>query len=276
MASLRPYNAAAGFLHLAQAVLIVVLATSFSLPVRATYMTGPPGPHVGQQQVVLFNLGFAGAIAAFFGLSALAHFYVVGPGWGRYQEQLLLGRNPFRWIEYSLRSSIMVVLIAMLVGISDIAALVALIGVNASMIGFGWMQERYEDPGAGLGPFWIGCLAGIVPWIAITIYLIGPGAHNHPPGFVYGIFFSLFFFNCFAVNQWLQYKQIGRWKEYLFGERVYVTLSLVAKSLLAWQIFASTLASGSARLTAGPTQQRGPLNSWSVGVLGLASPVPPS
>ena len=66
IARLRPYNAAAGCLHLVQAVLVVILANSFSLPVRATYMTGPPGPGVGQQQVVLFDVGFAGAIAAFF------------------------------------------------------------------------------------------------------------------------------------------------------------------------------------------------------------------
>mgnify|MGYP003442495636 CR=1 FL=1 len=37
------------------------------------------------------------------------------------------------------------------------------------MIGFGWLQERYETPGAGLGPFWIGCVAGAIPWIAIAI-----------------------------------------------------------------------------------------------------------
>jgi len=247
LARLRPYNLGAGCFHLAQAVAILVLANSFSLPVRATYMTGPPGPDVGTQAVTLFNLSFAWAIAAFFALSALAHFAVVGPGWASYQVQLGKGRNPYRWLEYSLSASIMIVLIAMLVGINDIAALVALVGVNASMIGFGWMQERYETPGRGLGPFWIGCLAGIIPWIAIAIYLIGPGADSHPPGFVYAIFFSLFaLFNCFAVNQWLQYKQVGKWKDYLVGERAYVTLSLIAKSLLAWQIFASTLASGAA------------------------------
>jgi hypothetical protein len=243
LARLRPYNLAAGCVHLAQAVAIVVLANNFALPVRATYMTGPPGPAVGSQTVTFFNLNFAWAIAAFFGLSALAHFSVAGPRWASYQVQLGKGRNPYRWLEYSLSASIMIVLIAMLVGINDVAALTALIGVNASMIGFGWMQERYEDPGASLGPFWIGCLAGIVPWVAISIYLIGPGADQHAPGFVYGIFFSLFIlFNCFAVNQWLQYRQLGKWKDYLTGERTYITLSLIAKSLLAWQIFASTLA----------------------------------
>jgi hypothetical protein len=54
------------------------------------------------------------------------------------------------------------------------------------------------------------------------------------------------FFKCFALNQWLQYRQVGKWKNYLYGERVYVTLWLIAKSLLAWQIFASALASSAA------------------------------
>lgn len=244
VARLRPYNLAAAVLHAAQAIAVVALANQFSVPVRASYMTGPPGPDVGRQGVVLFSVRFAWAVAAFFGLSALAHLFVAGPGWRLYRQQLAAGRNPYRWLEYSLSASIMIVLIALLVGIDDIAALIALAGVNASMIAFGWIQERYEAPGAGMQPFWIGCLAGIVPWAAIGIYLIGPGADLHPPGFVYAIFFSIFaLFNCFAVNQWLQYSRVGRWKDYLVGERAYVTLSLIAKSLLAWQIFASALAS---------------------------------
>lgn len=244
IARLRPYNLAAGALHLVQAVAIVVLANNFSLPVGASYMAGPPGPDVGRQEVTLFNLNFAWAIAAFFALSALAHLLVAGPRWTSYQREISGGRNPYRWLEYSISASIMIVLIAMLTGIDDVAALIALVGVNASMIGFGWMQERYEAPGAGLGPFWIGCVAGAIPWIAIAIYLIGPGADQHAPGFVYAIFVSLFIlFNCFAINQWLQYQQMGRWADYVFGERTYITLSLVAKTLLAWQIFASTLAS---------------------------------
>jgi hypothetical protein len=244
LAGLRPYNIAAGCLHLVQAVVILVLSNSFSLPVRATYMTGPPGPDVGRQATTLFHLGFSWTIAAFFALSAVAHFTVAGPRWTSYQAELGKGRNPYRWLEYAFSASIMIVLIAMLVGIDDIAALIALVGVNASMIGFGWMQERYEQPRSGLGPFWLGCVAGAMPWVAIAVYLVGPHAEQHPPGFVYGIFFSLFvFFNCFAVNQLLQYKAVGKWKDYLFGERVYIALSLTAKSLLAWQIFAATLAS---------------------------------
>jgi hypothetical protein len=137
----------------------------------------------------------------------------------------------------------MIVLIAMLTGISDIAALIALFGVNASMIFFGGVQEKYERPGGSLLPFWLGSVAGAIPWIAIAFYLFTPGSAAQPPGFVYGIFVSLFvFFNIFALNMWLQYRQIGRWTNYLYGERAYVLLSLVAKSALAWQVFGGTLA----------------------------------
>ena len=48
-------------------------------------------------------------------------------------------------------------------------------------------------------------------------------------------------FNCFAVVQYLQYRAKGKWADYLRGERTYIVLSLVAKSLLAWQLFANTL-----------------------------------
>ena len=49
------------------------------------------------------------------------------------------------------------------------------------------------------------------------------------------------FFNSFALTQWAQYRQIGRWRQYLTGERTYILLSLLAKSALAWQVFGGTL-----------------------------------
>ena len=106
----------------------------------------------------------------------------------------------------------------------------------------GSVQERYESPGGSLWPFWLGCVLGVVPWIAIGIYLVTPGSDSNPPGFVYGIFISLFiFFNTFAITQFVQYREIGPWKAYLNGERTYILLSLLAKTALAWQVFAGTL-----------------------------------
>jgi hypothetical protein len=139
-----------------------------------------------------------------------------------------------------------VLLIAMVFGISDVAALLGLAGSNASMILFGWLMETMNEPGRPVrwSPFWFGCIAGAVPWIALAIYMAGPGSDT--PGFVYGVFVSLFvFFNLFALVQWLQYRGRetgkGRFADYLVGERTYLVLSLTAKSALAWQVFANTL-----------------------------------
>jgi len=243
--SLRKANAGAAVLHAVQAVAVLALATDFALPVTASYMAGPPGT-TPLDRAVLFDISTGTAVAGFLVLSALAHLIVCTAWWQRYVVDLGRQRNPARWVEYSLSSSLMIVLIAQLVGISDVAALVALFGVNAAMILFGWLQERYEHPGSGGWlPFGFGCVAGVVPWLAISIYLLSPGSSSSasPPGFVYGIFVSLFvFFNVFALNQWLQYRAKGRWQSYFFGEKAYIVLSLTAKSALAWQIFAGTLA----------------------------------
>ena len=244
LSRLRRYNLAMGMLHLVQGLAILVLSNDFALPVHATFMKGPPGDAPPELDT-LFDLPIGPAVASFVFISALAHFVLVAPvGFRWYSRNLALQRNDARWIEYSISASIMVVLIAMLTGIGDIAALVALFGVNASMIFFGLVQERYSAPGQGsLLPFWLGCIAGAVPWLAIGIYFVSPGTAANPPAFVYGIFISLFvFFNVFAVNMWLQYKRIGPWRNYLFGESVYVLLSLTAKSALAWQVFFPTLA----------------------------------
>lgn len=239
---LRRLNLAMGLLHLIQGVVVLVLATDFTLPVTASFLEGPPGSGVAEP-TVLFDLSIAWGAAAFLFLSALFHFLVSVPFAARYRSQLSRGQNHFRWIEYSLSASLMIVLIAMLPGITDAAALVALFGVNAGMIFFGSVQERYEQPGGSLWPFWLGCVLGAVPWIAIGIYITSPGSDATAPTFVYWIFFSIFvFFNTFAVTQWLQYRRIGRWADYLTGERTYIVLSLVAKSALAWQVFGGTLA----------------------------------
>jgi hypothetical protein len=224
---------------------VLALSTDFSLPVTATYMAGPPGS-IYSDPVVVFETPLALMVALFLGLSALAHFIVASPQFfGRYGKGLENKHNYFRWVEYSISSSVMIVLIAQITGIADITALVAIFGVNASMILFGWLQEKYEQPGnGGWVPFIFGCITGMVPWLAVAIYVISPGnpSDASAPAFVYGIIVTIFvLFNSFAWVQYKQYKAQGKWSNYLHGERIYIVLSLVAKSLLAWQIFANTL-----------------------------------
>jgi hypothetical protein len=206
-------------------------------------MQGPPGTAPVLHH--LFDIATGGGVFVFLAISAGALLIIASPPvfpW--YKRNLLQNKNYGRWIEYFFSSSIMIVLISQITGISDIAALMAIFGINACMILFGALQEKYEKPGGGGWlPFWFGSFAGIIPWVAIAIYTLAPGLNASPPGFVYGIVISLFvFFNCFAVNMVLQYRKVGPWRNYLFGEKVYIIFSLTAKALLAWQVFFPVLA----------------------------------
>ncbi|HAN07607.1 MAG TPA: hypothetical protein DCP89_03825 [Acidimicrobiaceae bacterium] len=245
---LRKLNLLAGCLHLASFIAILLLADDTSLPVVATYLTEAPGTGNFSDPVNLFNLNISYMVAAFLALSAFFHFFVSSPIiFPRYVEGLSHHINKYRWVEYSLSSSIMIVVILQLNGTADYIALLGIFGVNVSMILFGWLQERYTTPGDGdMLPFWFGCIAGVIPWIAVTLSIMSPKGPIEAtvPGFVYGIVISLFIlFNCFAIVQWKQYRSKGRWSDYYYGERVYILLSFIAKSVLAWQVFAGTLAS---------------------------------
>ncbi|MBC7442864.1 MAG: heliorhodopsin HeR [Ramlibacter sp.] len=247
---LRVYNIVAGSLHLVQALgfayVLTLLSSQVTFAVTADYLAGPPGVPLPPERVTLFDVNVGIGVVAFLALSALFHFLISSPWFfARYAAGLKLNRNYFRWVEYSLSSSIMIWLIAQITGITDVAALFSIFAVNAAMIMFGALQEKYETPGNGkFLPLVFGSMVGVVPWIVILIYFIAPGSTSEaePPAFVYGIIISLFlFFNTFAVNQVLQYKQIGGWRDYLRGERAYITLSLVAKTALAWQVFSGAI-----------------------------------
>jgi hypothetical protein len=241
--SLRSWNLALAVLHFGQAVAVLLLATDFAITVTRSLPTGPPGS-APESPEPLFDLAVAPAVAVFLALAALDHLLASTVLRRRYEEDLRAGINRLRWVEYSFSATLMVVLIALYTGIDGISALIGIAGANVAMILFGWLQESANPPGRAsvtMKPFWFGCIAGVAPWLAIGYNVV---AADDVPGFVIGIFVSLFvFFNSFALNQWLQYREVGPWRSYAFGERGYLVLSLVAKSALAWQIFAGSLAS---------------------------------
>ncbi len=239
---LRRWNLGLTVLHAAQAVAVLVLAGDFAITVTTTYPAGPPGTPP-PAPAALVDVGVGVAVAVFLALAALDHLLTATVARARYEQDLRAGINRFRWVEYSASATIMVLLIAFYNGITGIDAVIGIAGANVAMILFGWLQERMNPPGrtrTTMLPFWFGCVAGAAPWVAIVVNTVGA---DQVPGFVYGIVVSLFvFFMSFAVNQWLQYREVGPWRDYAFGEKTYLVLSLVAKSLLAWQIFGGSLA----------------------------------
>ena len=245
---LRRFNAIMGFLHMVQGILMIVLSNDTTYPIYSNFLKFDTAVGALQPDPQLaFEVLFGPAVAVFLLLSAVAHFSLATFGYQWYVKNLKKGMNPARFYEYALSSSLMIVLIGQLVGVWDLGALIALFAVNATMNLFGVMMEVHNQTTEKTNwlSFIYGCFAGIVPWIVIGIYFYVPlsGDGPKPPGFVYAIVPTLFvFFNIFALNMFLQYKKVGPWKNYLFGERMYIVLSLLAKTALAWMIFVGTLA----------------------------------
>lgn len=245
---LRNFNLVMGFLHLVQGVFMIVVSNVTTYPIFTNFLKFDintfslvPDPQL------YYELPFGPAVAVFLLLSAAAHFILASFGYKWYVRNLKLGMNPARFYEYALSSSLMIVLIGMLVGIWDLGAIILIFALNATMNLFGIMMEYHNQytKKTNWTSFIFGSIAGIIPWVVIMIYFLSAitSADAEPPGFVYAIIPTIFvFFNIFAVNMVLQYKKVGPWKDYLFGEKFYIVLSLLAKTALAWMIFAGTLA----------------------------------
>jgi len=252
LGKLRRFNLIMGGLHLVQGILMVFLAFSviqkigeFKPQITQNYLFyNPLTQSLELTSKTLFELPFGVLVAVFLLLSALAHALISIPTKlnNIYNQDLQQNINRFRWFEYALSSSVMIVLISTLFGIYDIASLILIFIVNASMNLFGLVMEqmnskRNPEDKVLWGPFIWGSIAGVAPWIAIILYMVGNGNYSQVPWFVWAIIGSYFVaFNTFPINMVLQYKKIGKWKDYLYGERTYIVLSLVAKSILAWLV----------------------------------------
>ncbi|MBD3342898.1 MAG: hypothetical protein GF353_27615 [Candidatus Lokiarchaeota archaeon] len=251
---LKHFNRNAGILHLIQGILMVFLGSilDFSREIYTTYVDFQfnddtlefelvPTP---QEIFVFESLGIY--VGAFLLISAIAHLLIAYPLNKKYNEYMDRHINPFRWMEYSISSSIMVVLIAIFFSVVDYWSLVMIFFLNFNMIMFGLMMElhnEYTEKTKWTG-YILGWISGIIPWIVITAYFYGVSNNlgEGPPDFVYYIYWTqVILFNGFAFNMLLQYLKVGPWKNYLFGERVYIILSLVAKTMLAWIVFIGVL-----------------------------------
>lgn len=245
---LRRFNLIMGFLHLIQGILMIVLSNDTTYPIFTNFLTfNLETRKLVPDPKLFWEVPFGIAVAIFLLISATAHFYIATIGYKRYRSYLDRKMNPIRFYEYALSSSLMIVLIGQLVGIWDLGSIILMFFLNATMNLFGIMMEyhnQYTEKTNWLS-FVYGSVAGIVPWVVIMIYFLSAlnSSGAKPPAFVYAIIPTIFvFFNSFAINMILQYKKVGAWKDYLVGERAYIILSLLAKTALAWMIFAGTLA----------------------------------
>lgn len=246
---LKKLNIIAGIAHAVQALVLLFISSDFARPITTEYLVfDPTSQTLINSSRTLFDFTFVWGVAGFSLISAVFHFLIATVWFEKYKNNLKRGINKYRWVEYSLSASLMIVLIAILTGIFDLSTLLLMFGLTAIMNLLGLAMEVHNQTTKSTNwlTYNIGVLAGILPWIVIAVYFwasaTAPESPQGPPTFVYFIWVSIFlFFNTFAINMYLQYKKIGKWSNYLYGEKTYIWLSLAAKSALVWQIYGGTL-----------------------------------
>ena len=242
---LRTFNVIAGLFLLIQAIAIVFLSNSFKLPINTYYLDfNATTQLLLPVENTIYQLQVGLLVALFLLISTIDHLLMASFANRWYVENLKKHINYARWYDYALSSSVMIVAIAMLSGVYDIAALIPLFCINATMNLFGLMMELHNQntEKTNWTAFIFGSFAGLIPWVVIFMYFIGATQGSTVPAFIYYILGSLtFFFLLFPLNMFLQYKKVSKWKDYLYGEYGYIVLSIVAKTALAWQVFGGTL-----------------------------------
>jgi hypothetical protein len=244
---LQTFNRIAGVTHLIQGfVVFFILNPDSTIPVITRFFD-QTSDGIRPVSETLFEFPIALIAPIFLWLSAIAHLLVSSPFYvRRYEQNIAKGINPARWWEYAFSSSLMLVVLLMLGGLIELSSVVFIFTLNFIMNLMGLMMEKYNQLSTKTSwlPFNIGVLAGIVPWIVGGLYFWVSTSNIDDAIPVYarlGFLLTFLFFNSFAINMWLQYKKIGKWKEYAYGEKSYIVLSLVSKSALGWVIVLGTM-----------------------------------
>lgn len=253
---LKKLNAGAGIFLFVQGIVMVALGylLTWNRDIYTFYLKfkiislAPPSFQVLPNPEVIFTLTNLGVIlSSFLLISGIALLLIAFVRNDSYVRNLKKGMNPYRWYEYAITSSIMIVIIATFVGVWDLWSLVMIFVLNAIMIMFGYMMEKinFYTKKTDWSAYLLGCVSGFTPWVVLAAYFVAAlgSSETNPPTFVYLTLLLYFIlFNTFSVNMILQYKGIGKWKDYLYGERVYILLSFIAKTILAWLVFAGVFA----------------------------------
>ena len=248
LSTLRNVNLIMAVLYLGQGLVLLFLSNAKSFPVSTSFLNNDQlaaqaGNNVlAPASQVIFDVRYSYLIAVLMLAAAVAHLLVSTLYRNRYEDDIQTGASRSRWLEACVGVPVILTLLASLVGVYDLTSLMMIWALTLVMHGIAWAVEKNKlrQPLVYL----TGLLAGATPWAVIGIYLWHANTYGagQIPAFVYwAVGSTAVFFLVFGWILFKQYKQKGRWADYLYGERAFIVLAFAAKTALAWQIYCGLL-----------------------------------
>ena len=150
-------------------------------------------------------------------------------------------QNPFRWTEYTFSAPFMKVVVAQQVGVTDVHLLVIIFVLMAVSIQCAATHEavnakaRSENRPQNWRPFFVGWLGHLTGWSFIFSYLFTLTSRGGASAALWIIVvMQLILDSGFPVLFTMQWLKIGPFEDYVEGEKAFIVLSFVNKTLLAW------------------------------------------
>lgn len=250
---LYKWNKWLAVIYVCQVLVIVILGTSYTVPVSVNFLTADPinSAVAGHPILVpatrqLFQANILSLVIVAFLAPVIVHALCATVYRRRYEVGLQRAMNPLRWFEYALSGGLIVVALGLLDGIYDLLNLVMLFVFIVLMSALWLVTEVCDASKVKLRAFtyYLGCLAAIIPWVVLTAHIVTANLYGNSriSTFIYWV--NATGFVCFiglAIRLFVQYKGSGKRVDYLRSERNYMLLSLATKTVIVWQIFFGVL-----------------------------------
>jgi len=173
-------------------------------------------------------------------------------------KQRELSVSFWRWIEYSISSTLMILSIFNESGINDLYANITGGCCNVTMILCGIVVDKLltkQDKSGAWEVFGLGCVSGLANWVAIFTQIGILSVKGSVPGIVFAITIVIFlFFFTFAIHDFLIIycsfnpskhlscccicpASLMSGSDYLnYKEMIFMWLSFISKSILSWLV----------------------------------------
>ncbi len=251
---LRSLNFFVAFASVLQAGLILFLSKAFG-GIHSVFASFPTNDSLatassGQAQIVtgahrLFDVHLSWLIAAFLIVTAVMHLALATILRKRYEREVAVRVNRVRWATYAISGSLLLVTIALAAGVSDLVTLLAIVGFNVIAALVALSREHYTQNGERTRlVYGIGAIAAGAPFVIFLLNILGTHQYGEggTPKYVYWLYFTGFVIvSALARNLIQQTRVRGRWIDYIYAERVYIWLSLIGSSAVAWEIYSAVL-----------------------------------
>lgn len=237
------WNKWLAIIYAIQGIALIVVSGAKSLPVYSTFLTKSTLPDNGMVHATqrLFDANIVALVVSMLFVAAIAHALLAGLYRARYEAEIAEGTTRLHWLIFGASSVFLMVIISLLTGISDFAALVMLATLIIGQSIFGYLAAGQKT--AIRQSYLMAAGVSLIAWLVVLFTAVSAAIYGtHVATFMYGVYTTAVVgFAAQAATTYAVLKKKGKWVDAYYAERGYALVALITVSAVAWQVFAGAL-----------------------------------